>query len=557
MLAYQLYLENKKNNQDTGSGIPIKKLFVNRYDVTIDNTALDAFGDDGQSTVQMSQFLKKQFDMPLDTTPNINLPNKISASRSPKPYVTIPGYIKTKKKKDNVIGELTLGDKTKEYFAKLTIPDYKIEINSADVVLKINSENYMIGNDLLYEKYCQNKILCDNKLSGELFENLAKKFFEFVKTKDVSFISGSSYFRLYVLPSDDKIKYVKKESGQSTIKENDCFGNETISYPESPTKGVFFLSYDDKAFTVNCNKKQQFYKNLGIGKESFEKIFLPKNKSMHISGLDWYFVDLDNTITSFENKKAGIYAQLHNNYVKMKSHSSTERNDDLNITCIKRVQNKLEVILNENLSMQKMDTIFGNVETSDIPPFALESLQIKKEENVIYRYYVMALKSLLNQTPFDVALLLTVFVHKLRDELSSWLTAKTDKDPKEFFRRSEFCYKILNTSSISNNNMSELSNFAIRVGMMTRTYIDFRKTHNFTNNSLRDILSKPKYDIATLQFVVKQIGRGIHLLNMDEKKYDVILSSLSDCVPSSDVDIDSRQDLSYHFYMGYFGGTES
>ena len=131
---------------------------------------------------------------------------------------------------------------------------------------------------------------------------------------------------------------------------------------------------------------------------------------------------------------------------------------------------------------------------------------------------------------------------------------KSDKTANDFFKRSEFCLKTLNLTHVSDPTLKE-EEFANSVGGIARQYINFRMVNKLHNNSLLDILSKPKYDIQTLQYVIKQIGRSIHLLNIDQNKYKNILDQISTITPEI-IQTDSRKDFSYHFYMGYFRGEQ-
>lgn len=556
MLAYELVKENSETNQEPGRGIPIKKIFIENNRITIDDKNIDEYGYYDTPNM-IIQSLQKNLDMPLDTNSNLNLPNKRVASNSPKPYVIIPGYYKAYFKKDQLIGELTLGDSKKGYFAKLNLSDLEDEITSADVLLKIDTKNYVQKDQTLYEAYCKNNIIQNKKLSAQLFEKITKKFFEYVKSKDIAFTKGNTAFLLYILPNDKKITYVDvdNDDSENTINELDSFGNKIIAYPKSPTTGVFFMSYDDKAFTINCTEKEKFYKDLGIGKESYEKILLPNNKMINISGFNWYFLDLGKPDKIFSKTNEGIYRQLHSNYKDMTSELITKNSVQLHVICIKKTKSKLEVMINENLSMPKLHELFANVD-DNIPRHALELLIIRKGQSTIFRYYMMAIKSLLNKTPFDSDLLIKIFTDKIRNEYRDWLTKKNSNDAKDFFNRSEFCCKTLNSTNKSNKLMKE-AEFAKSVGQMAREYVNFRKETNNDNNSLRDILSKQKYDIETLKFVIKTVGRGIHLLNINPEQYDVILSKISSVAPSADIDDSNRKDFAYYFYMGYFGDNKN
>ena len=556
MLAYELVKETSKTNHEPGRGIPIKKIFIENDNIIIDDNPLDNYGyDETPNTIINS--LQKNLDMPLDTNSNLKLPNKIVASNSSKPYVTIPGYYKAYFKKDQIIGELTLGDSKKGYYATLNLSDLKDEIISTDISFKIDTKKYVQKGQTLYEAYCKNNIIQNNNLSAQLFEKITKKFFEYVKSKDITFTKGKTAFLLYILPNDEKITYIDNDISETVNDDLDSFGNKIISYPKSPTTGVFFMSYDDKAFTINCTEKDQFYKDLGIGKESHEKILLPNNKMINISGFNWYFLNLENPSTIFLKTNGGIYHQLFSNYMDMnKEGSVTEKSMQLHVICINKTNAKLEVMINENLSMPKLHELFTDVKEDKIPKHAFELLIIRKGQSTIFRYYMMAIKSLLNKTPFDGDLLIKIFTDKIHNEYREWLANNNTNDAKEFFIRSEFCYKTLNQTNKLNKLMKE-AEFAKSVGQMAREYVDFRKKTNNDNNSLRDILSKQKYDIETLKFVIKTIGRGIHLLNIEKDQYDIILSKISGVTPSIDIDDSNRKDFSYYFYMGYFGDNKN
>ena len=556
MLAYTIFHENNNTGLEPGNGIPIKKIFVKNNSIIIDDKTIEQYGVKTLPSSTVGSLMVKQFNMPLDIEASLNLPNKKVASNSPKPYVVIPGYIKAFKKKDQITGEITLRNKKKGYFARLSIPDFEQEIISSDINFKIDSKRYFMNNETLYDVYCKHKILEDNKLKSSLFEKIVIKFFDYIKEKNPEFPKIKTGFSLYILPSDDPITFASQEIKKQSLNKIDAFGNNIEYYPKKPTTGLFFCSYDDKAFTINCTEKDKFYETLGIGNISHKKLSLPNSKKMTISIFDWYFINLENSAKIFTKRNQGIYDQLYHNYLDLKKeYSLTDTLASLMVFCIKKTNAKLEVMLNENLTMVKMESLFGDVQLKDIPPFALELLIVKKGSKSIFRYYVMAIKSLLNEIPVNRYLLIKIFTSKIRDEIREWVKGKSDTTANYFFKRSEFCLKTLNSSYISDPTLKEEEDFAKSVGEITRQYISFRMTNNHDNNSLREILSKPKYDIQTLQYVIKQIGRGIHLLNIKSEKYKQILDRISDITPEI-VDSDSRKDFSYHFYMGYFRGVK-
>ena len=555
MLAHTIFQENNNTGLEPGNGIPIKKIFVKNNTITLDNKNIQQYGIKTLPSSTVGSLMLTQFNMPLDIEPSLNLPHKKVASNSPKPYVVIPGYIKAFKKKDQIIGEITLGDKKKGYFARLSIPDFEQEIISSDINFNIDSQKYFMNDELLYDVYCKHEILEGNKLTSVLFEKIVIKFFDYIKEINPEFPKIKTAFSLYILPSDNPITFTSQEIKKQSLNKIDAFGNNIEYYPEKPTTGVFFCSYDDKAFTINCTEKEKFYETLGIGDISHKKLSLPNSKKMIISIFNWYFINLENSAKIFSKRNQGIYDQLYHNYLELKNEQSNpDTLASLMVFCIKKTNAKLEVMLNENLTMLKMESLFDDVSLKDIPHFALELLIVTKGSKSIFRYYMMAIKSLLNEIPVNSDLLIKIFTAKIRDEIREWVKGKSDIIANDFFKRSEFCLKTLNSSYVLNRTLKE-EEFAKSVGLIARQYISFRMTNKHDNNSLREILSKPKYDIQTLQYVIKQIGRGIHLLNIKSEMYTSILNKISDITPEM-IYSDSRKDFSYHFYMGYFRGVK-
>ena len=550
MLAYELYYENKDSNTERGRAHPIKKIFVKNNVIKIDTTPIDIVGR-SENLDNAKSSLQKILDMPIDTNPNINLPSKMVSSNSPKPYVIIPGIAKlfNKKGSDSVAGEITLGNKTKGSYAKLSLPSYDEEILSADTSLKMNKTDYLIDGEPLYDMYVKNQIIQDDKLLAPLFEKIAKEFFKFVKDKQVEF-KGKTTFMLYILPNDKKINYQDKNKGVAGTSFTDSFGNEG-ELPDKPTDGVFFLSYDDPAFSINCKQKQEFYKDIGISEKSRSKIRLPENKMMSIAGFNWYFTDLENPGQVFARHNKGIYRQLFENYTKLKT-SEEKTNLSHKVFCIKKTNAKLEVMVDENLTMQRLKSIFKNVQNSEIPNNAYESLIIRRGRSKIFSHYIRAVKSLLSQTGFSRDQLVSIFTRQIHDEIRGWLKERTGNNANEFFNKAEFCIKTLNHVQRLDGQLNSRENFAKSVGRMTRTYVDFRKRTKNDNNSIKDLLSKPKYDVGILKSVIKSIGRGIHLLNINKDEYDFIVKKMTELAPKDDVE-NTHDDLSYHFYMGYFG----
>ena len=556
MLAYELYLHNKDTDSETGKGVPIKKIFIDKDSFKIDDTPIDKYGETNTSD-PIKNWFQRNFDMPIDTIKEINLPNKLVASNASKPYVTIYGladfHIKTKKGNKEIIGKITLGDKKKKPYAELLFPEKNIELISSDTELRINSSEYLTKDNItLYEQYQKNQIIREGKLSAELFKKIATEFFNYVLDKNIELIKGKTSFQLYILPNEKEIKYISKEQKEYEPEIIDAFG-KTGTWHNKPSNGVTFFSYDDPAFTINCKQKEEFYKDVGINNASLQKILLPEKNKINISGFEWYFFDLKNPEKIFTKKSRGIYDQIHTSYTELKQ-DSIDQKSSCKVMCIKKTNAKREVMIDENLTMHRMNQIFKIIESNDLVPWAFEKLIVKRGRSSTYRYYIQAIKSLLNQTPFDREQLDKICLEQIKINLGEWLKNKADDEPANWFRQFEFCKKTLKYSK-ETAKLLDYERFAENVGKMAREYIKFRKAVGGDNNSLRDILIKSKYDIETLKFVIKTISRGIHLVNVPnnkQKELENIDQKMISLMPSPDIEIDQNKDMSYYFYLGYF-----
>ena len=113
------------------------------------------------------------------------------------------------------------------------------------------------------------------------FSSLWKEKIAFEELKEFSSFS----FRIVVLPfsllAEGKVEYRSQEEADSTCESfKDCFGNHATDYPSKATINAKFVSFDDEAFTINCRTGKEFYQNLGIGNQSFRKIFLPTDSGI-------------------------------------------------------------------------------------------------------------------------------------------------------------------------------------------------------------------------------------------------------------------------------------
>lgn len=545
LLAYELFCENQSTDADPGDGIPIKKIFVNNNNIELDSTAIAQYGQT-ETPDKAKNYMQKTFDMPIDTKNAINLPNKKVSPNSKKPYIKITGYYKIWKKKDDMTGTIVLGNKDGAN-ATLRLPDNQITISSQDTHIKFNKTDYFIGKQTLYDAYVDAKIITNDKLGANLFEEIANKFFEFMLKRD--FIPGKTGFALYILPNKDEITYKLQNIEDTGSKFVDSFNSKSSNWPAKTTKGVTFLSYDDPAFTINCKEKQEFYQNIGISSNSLDGILLPASKAMNVAGLVWYFFNIKGKSTTFTKNNSGIYGQLYSIYSKIKT--GDQKDVNLKAIALKKTNAKLEVIIDENLTMPKLDAIFKKAPDKPVP-FAYESLIIKKNRTRIDYHYITAIKSLLNQTSLSWDYIIRIFTQQLRNDITGWLKEKYPaKKAVNFFAQSEFCCKTLNLTH-DDNGLVEYENFAKSVGHMARLYLDYRMKIKADNNSVRNILTKQKYDLEALKFVVESIGRGIYLATTSKQEYENAYKEISTVLQDLPKDADQEQDMSFYFYMGYF-----
>ena len=155
------------------------------------------------------------------------------------------------------------------------------------LVLRLDKKSYFVNDKLLFDVYKEGGVITsEGALSSKVFLEISRAFFIFWKKK-IAFEElkefSSFSFRIVVLPlsllPEGKVDYRNQEEADSSGESfEDCFGNHATGYPSKATIDAKFISFDDEAFTINCKTGKEFYQNLGIGNESFPKIFLPTDK---------------------------------------------------------------------------------------------------------------------------------------------------------------------------------------------------------------------------------------------------------------------------------------
>jgi hypothetical protein len=554
MLVYDLYVMNKGSSSNPGTNIPVKKIFFCNNSASIDSKSIEEYlTDDTEVKFNAQRILS----MPLNTSPRLGLPNKVTGKNQPSPYVIFYGNMSNKKSGTIFEVECRGAKNTGEYKAMLDLMSNKKEFSlPVNVKLKIDRKNYFVGGKSLFEHYVECGILTpDSELPFTVFQKICEEFFSFVQKDWNQDINGSKMkFWLYILPTEEPVEYKDDVSWDNSQKIGiDSFGNEFSRYPSKPTQNAKFLSFDDPAFTLNLTKREEFYKSLHIGNESHERINLPSNREFKISGLFWIFADITDTSYKFKENRTGIYGQLLSNYKELsdKAGDPYEAKSQMKILCLKRTQAKIEVLLDENLTMDEMKNIFSRLEKENLPPLVLELLLQNKRNNKVWSYYLDTVRALIGRKNIDRSWLLNILTNMLREKLFNWLDRPSEA--KDFFERSEFCISLLCRNNPS-NGMDDAEMFACCVGQIAGKYVKFKESVGEKSNSLRDILVYSKYDRDKLRFVLQRVCLGVNLSKAEEEELKDIEVYIKDKLAEMKEipDAEAHKDYSYFFYKGVF-----
>lgn len=524
MLIHDLYLKNcaTDGGEITKNVGPIKKVFVKINDdgevvAKLDLKTLEHYG----VNVEQVSLLQDLLAMPSNNLTSVGLPDKRTGANSKMPYVDFFGKYEKNKLMISITGKSEGQKETYEFVCDFVGGKEPVVSTPVDsLFLRLDDKCYFVGEKLLFSAYRDSGIITsDGALSSKVFKAVCSEFFSFWNKKIV-FEELKKFtrfnFRIVVLPfsfsPDDIVEYRSQEEAIVGETFEDCFGNTATDYPSTPTVTVKFLSFDDEAFTTNCKTKKEFYKNLGIGNESFDKISLPTDR-INIAGLEWYFFELNNSSIDLVNG-AGIYDKLFNNYLLLskRSEGSVRKQSTLKIMCTKRAQAKLEVLIDENLTLGQMKDMFSRAQDELKHPMALESLIVKTDRDIVWPDYITAVRYFMNGAYFDRSVLVQRCTRILRDKLRTWLKSviSIKKEADEFFEQTMFCLKIL-TKKESALNMNKNEEYAYKIGIIAGKYVKFKRENDEVNNSTQDILTYSKYDRERLQFVYKRVGLGISL----------------------------------------------
>lgn len=569
MLVYELYLKNKENTDETVKNVfPIKKAFViaehDKITVQLDSKTLEHYGATLNPNAPES-YIRESLSMPPNNLSSVGLPYRGTGSASKKPYIEFYGNYKSGRLRLSIGGQKSDGQKEEYSYTYDFKKDNEVTSTPSELLLlRLDNKNYFVSDKLLFDLYKESGIITpEGGLSSKVFLEVSKTFLSLWKGKITpeklrEFTSFS--FRIIVLPlllqSEGKVEY-RSQKGETDLSGEafeDCFGGSATCYPAGSTVNAKFFSFDDRAFAINCKTGKEFYQNLGIGNESFPKIYLPTENVIEIAGLEWYFFDISEPSFKFEAKGGGIYDQLLSNYKLLSSRSglSVTHQSALKVICTKRAQAKLEVLLDENLTLDQMKEMFSRAQDGmSSHPMALESLIIKNNRDIIWAEYITAVRYLMNGTYFDRSSLLQRYTQILRAQL--WDCIKSNKPIKkeldDFFRKSQFCLNLL-TKHDRGVTMNKNEEYAYKIGVIAGKYVKFKRTNKEANNSTNDILTYSKYDRERLRFVYQRIGLGISLSKVNT---DALVQSIKNDLPKEEIDdAQAYEDYSYFFYKGVF-----
>ena len=562
MLAGELYQLNKNSTLNSPKNLrPIKKIFYNDNKVTIDEKNLEEYGSE---TKQNTEQLQRWLQMPLNNidVEDLNLPDFGTSPASPKPYIEVYGRLKTDSTSKSKL-TLEIGKNSEKIIHTLDLSDGKIQSDLAEKTnLKLNRKDYFIRSGTLFSEYVSSGIIDkEGCLNIEKYGKIIQAFFELAQEREYDGSKNKTIpFRLYILPDDSPIKYMPKtkdsESEMSPFK--DYFGNSVTGFSATATQSSKFLSFDDQAFTINCMTKENFYKNLGVGKESLEKVYVDQSQTFTISRLSWTFTNIQNSNYKFVDTKKGIVTQIYENYKVLSKDKGPSEMAYLKVICMKINQAKQEILIDENLTMKKMERMFSGI--NDVPAHCFEVLIDDSGQNPIWNMYLYAVRNFLAGNKVPKNYMLSYFNKILRQNQHEWIKPGNKYKIESFFSRTHFCLQLLLSSGMSLNDMQkENEGFAERVGQIARAYTEFKQNNSETDNSMSDILTYSKYDREKLRFIVSRIGRGVNLSKIEEHKKKKVTEKISSLQPRTEIaDEDASKDYSYFFFKGYYyNGSEA
>jgi len=590
LLAYELYLKSKDSGPP-GYSIkqpkPIKKVFV-RADplkIELDDKTLEEYGG---LTLPETKGLQETLSMPLSNQADVGLPDRTTGTASKRPYITLYGSYRNGKLEIQIKGASRKGKEKSSFNFVAHIDDDAIREEpsrpkSPMLTVRLDTKHYRLPTMTVFEAYRKDGVIdSEGALSYRIFRGTCKHFTEFCRKRRITeHLEGSKRelrFELVILPhsmiSKNQIVECVEEQDERPIEHfTDAFGGESTGYSSKTTQTAKFLSFDDPAFTINCTRGSDFYANLGIGQESLQNTNLMLGDCFKIAGFLWYFIDLNDPTFAFKRAGSGIYDQLLTNYRQLeeKAGASFEKKSIMKATCLKKTQAKLEVLLDENLTMGHLKGILRITESEQIGqrfhPMALETLITKprgQSSPALWSDYLSAIRHLIHGTPMDRRGLVNTFSRILRDNVLSWIKdlIKGVDSTNRFFENSSFCMKLLTRVSDKMIDMNENEEYAYRIGRIAGRYVQFRRDEGEAARSSADILTYTKYDRDRLRHVYSRVCTGVCLetstsetLSPQEKNMHKFLEENA---PQKEIDdAKAYEDYSYFFYRGVFDSQKS
>lgn len=563
MLAYEMYRKNRTSKANNPESEKLfKKVFYCDGSARLDEMTCEEYGS---RVISRLKIIQDRLKMPLNTCPasTINLPKRTTSKSEPVPYVQLYGEFNRNKVKVAVYGRRPKVDDQKR-----PIREYVLDLESGEtettsygsVVLRLDKTKYLLDGKPLFDEYVRSGIVNGDCVLNEAgCDAVADAFLDAAKMLEPR--KNRVSFDLYVLPHKGLVEYAGRGDEPKSDEEFvDGFGSTATHYSDSATLTTKFLTYDDRAYTLNCKQRADFYRDLGMGAESLEKVFVDQRYVTTISGMKWVFIDLaQETVEPVDAEigRSGLLTWIKANYQRLgrKSDGNVRSEAMVKVLCIRQSNSQQEVLVDENLTMRRLSDIFDRL-PDDIPPMCLETLIHDTGKSTIWDTYMNAAKSLLAGRSVPRDHILAFYARVLARKGLAWrLDPRNASDAKAFFNASWFCLKALNTSRPYGNGMEPGESFAEAVGSLAKHYVKFKKSAGGLDNSLSEMMSYSKYDREKLRFIVARIGRGVHLANATDEQRQNMEKEISATNLGGEISDDvAHRDYSYFFFRGYYWG---
>lgn len=609
MLAYELYLRSR-DAEPPIQPYPLKKIFVNAkgsvLKIKLDSNTLEAYGG---KTLPETRSFQECLSMPLSNQSEIGLPRRMTGTASKRPYVILYGTYQNGKVGISIKGRKPSAKTPKKltftYRASIIGGD-ETEDRGADstaIAQRLDRDHYWLGERTLHQVYLKDKVIDnDDAFSSKIFFATCNRFVDFCRQRKLAErledFKRRLYFELVILPysmarSNTTIRFLEgTEPDLPKSLFSDAFDTQVTGFSSKTTQTAKFLSFDDRAFTINCTKGKDFYQNLGIGRETLQNLNLPMGACFKIAGLLWFFIDLTDPHFMFQATNSGIYDQLVSNYqlLSKKAGMAPEMKSVMKAVCLRKTQAKLEVLLDENLTMDQVEEILhinrhewandgtphetvGGLDRQRSStelrrhPMALETLIVSRggrASSPLWHDYLSAVQHLITATPIDRNVLINQFSRILKENLLSlWVKdlGRGVDSTDHFFEKSMFCIRLLTKELEGMTDMNSDEEYAFRVGKIAGRYVQFKRMTGEAASSTGDILTYTKYDRDRLRHVYSRVCTGVSLGMSTSRtpsgSEQAMTQFLKDNAPSKEIGDDKAyEDYSYFFYRGVFDSSK-